>query len=112
MKTSKIITSVLRQAWGDLSNNGISNREVSLLTVNPNNIGNKQDELERIHRLYGEFLVVVERKGYSTILKPYSIYSTGIKSMFGGNFAYSSSYDYENVTGMTTPIAIHDRLEA
>ena len=113
MKTSKTITSVLRQAWGDCSNNGISNRAVSLATVNPNKLeGNTQDELEKIYEQYGDFLVVVERNNYSTILKPYSIYSTGINSMFGGNFAYSSCSSYKDVTGMATPIAIHDRVEA
>ena len=112
MRTAKTIASILRNASYDCTNNGLSSREVSLAMVNPNKIeGNIQDTLEEIYETYGDFLVVVERKNYSTIVKPYTIYRSGVHSMFGGNFAYTSCSSYYDVTGMNAPIAIHDRVE-
>ena len=108
----KTIAQIFRPSY-DATNHGISSKADNLEVINPSELGENANEILADHYTqFGDFLVVVERKAYSTILKPYSIYASGIHSMFGGNFAFTSCASFQEVTGSNAPLKIHDRVEA
>jgi len=108
----KTTVSIFRNAH-DCTNNGLSSKVDNAWAVNPAQIdGCIQDVLENIYEERGDFFVVCPNVlGKGVHLKPYSIYSSGIHSMFGGNFAYTSCSSFQRVTSANAPVKIHDRVE-
>lgn len=109
----KTIAQIFRPSY-DATNNGLSSKVDNAWAVNPAQInGCIQDVLENIYEERGDFFVVCPNAlGKGVHLKPYSIYASGIHSMFGGNFAFTSCASFQEVTGSNAPLKIHDRVEA
>jgi len=102
-------------ALGDCTNHGASSRfdmlyiyaehlstPAALLDIQQHNLNIEQ--CFQVHR------IIVGGKPFFNI-KPLDPRLSGKWKMFGGNFAYSCDSRYREVTGISYPIPVHDRIE-
>ena len=107
----QLLTFPLRNSLGDCTNNGLSSKVDNAYLVWDVDPINGAEILEDFYNEKGEdFFVAKERflfGKYSMIAVPYTIWKTGVHSMMGGNFLYTSDSRFP----VDAPIAIHDRVE-
>ena len=97
----QVTTFTLRNSLGDSTNSGLTSRE-NVITLHYGEIEADQvgdDDLVLIERvLWGE---------QSNYAMPGSIFKSGKRPMFGGNFVYTSDDRFPS----DSPIKVFDRLE-
>jgi len=97
-----ILTYVLRSSLGDCTNNGLTSKEDSIILHHGEGLD--------INMIPDDELVLIERtlmgkqRNYAV---PASIAKSGVHSMFGGNFIYTSDSRFPS----DAPISVHDRVE-
>ena len=99
---SNILTFVLRNSLGDSTNNGLTSKEDTLVLHHGPDM--------QVDMIPGDELILVERTIFgkqSNYAVPASIFNSGVHSMFGGNFIYTSDSRFPS----DGPIKVHDRVE-
>ena len=101
-----LLTFVLKPAYGDCTNNGLTSKNNSILLISdddtvqgPSEINDNEDYLVLVKRQLsdGEYLHAV----------PKSLLNSGKHVMFGGNFITTSDSRFPS----KYPIPVHDRVE-
>jgi len=103
---SNILTFVLRNSLGDSTNNGLSEREDSIILHHGDGV-----DLADLTLIPDDELVLVERQLFGEdawYAVPAGIYKSNKHSMFGGNFIHTSDSRFPG----RAPIPVHDRVES
>jgi len=103
---SNILTFVLRNSLGDSTNNGLSEREDSIILHHGDGV-----DLADLTLIPDDELVLVERQLFGKeawYAVPAGLYKNNKRTMFGGNFIHTSDSRFPG----RAPIPVHDRVEA
>lgn len=88
----------------------LTNRFKDLVLVDGRGVGKRNLESSRVINNGDDYLVLVEKVFFGEVYLraiPKSILDSGVRSMFGGNFIYTSDSRFPS----DHPIKVHDRVE-